>query len=409
MRATEKYLKKIPKAIIESSPQFDLSIIVTIPAFNEPELIKSLESLLSCDPINGSIEVLVNINFAEEAADSVKKFNKEIYKVVKQFAIDKSSQKFQIYILFSPNQSSKKSGAGLARKQIMDEAYRRLMLAKNELGIITGFDADSTCDKNYFVELTKLFDSNSKIPACSIRFEHDILGRKYSREIYDAVILYELYLRYFINAQKLIGTSYAFQTVGSSFAVRAKHYAMVNGMSLKKAGEDFYFLQKLMALGSFSQLNSTCVYPSSRISDRVGFGTGPAVAEIVRVGSKKVYNLESFLEIKKLFDALAIIYNGALLTELILHPLFLEYLNKMNAENIISNLRKNNKTFCSFKHAFMQWFGGLQILKVLNILKILDEFTDQDLASQVNKLNLVPKSKISKDLLLMLREYDLKQ
>ena len=406
MRATEKYLQKIPNAIIKTVPQSDLSIIVTIPAFNEPELIKSLESLLDCYSIEGSIEIIVNINFSEQVSNSVKTFNEVSYGILKQFAIDKSSQKFQIHILFSPNQDPKKAGAGLARKQIMDEAYRRLMLTGNERGIITGFDADSTCDKNYFVELKKLFDSNFKIPACSIRFEHDISGSKYSREIYDAVILYELYLRYFINAQKLIGTSYAFQTVGSSFAVRAKHYAMVNGMSLKKAGEDFYFLHKLMALGNFSQLNSTCVYPSSRISDRVGFGTGPAVAEIARVGSKKVYNLESFLEIKKLFDALEVVYNGGLFTELNLHSLFLEYLTKLNAENVIRNLRKNNKTLYSFRNAFMQWFGGLQILKVLNILRASDEFADQDLVSQVNKLNLVLESEKPKDLLLMLRLYD---
>jgi len=409
MRATEKYLEKIPQAIIKSAPRSDLSVIVTIPAFNEPELIKSLESLLSCYPINGSIEVLVNINSSELESAAVKEFNTAIYKLVKQFAKTNSSERFQIHILFSPNQDAKKAGAGLARKQLMDEAFRRLILVGNEGAIITGFDADSTCDKNYFVELKKLFESNSKMSACSIRFEHDIFGSKYLPEIYDAVALYELYLRYFINAQKLIGTRYAFQTVGSSFAVRAKHYAMVNGMSLKKAGEDFYFLQKLIALGEFSQLNTTCVYPSSRISNRVGFGTGPAVADIVKEGEKKVYNLKSFVEIKKLFDAIDVIYRGISILELDLHPQIIIYLNKLDAEKVIINLRKNNKTLLSFRNAFMQWFGGLHILKLLNILRAFDGFADQDLISQVNALNLILRSANPKELLIMFREYDLKQ
>jgi len=42
-------------------------------------------------------------------------------------------------------------------------------------------------------------------------------------------------------------------------------------MNRKQAGEDFYFIQKLMPLGGYFALNSTAIYPSPRESSRVPF------------------------------------------------------------------------------------------------------------------------------------------
>ncbi len=336
-----------------------------------------------------------------------KYFNKQCFSILEHFAEQNSTDKFKIHILFSPDQKAKIAGVGWARKQIMDEAFRRLSSVGNDKGIITGFDADSTCEENYFVELEKFFEMNRKATACSIRFEHPIEGSKYPPEIYQAIILYELHLRYFINAQKLIDAPFAYQTVGSSFAVRAEHYAQVNGMSPKKAGEDFYFLQKVIALGNFHQLNSTCVYPSSRISNRVGFGTGPSVGEISQSGQKQTYNFKSFLEIKKLYDALPNIYNNEVLIEnLDLHPLFINYLYQQKVEKTVHNLRQNNKSYVKFRNAFMQWFGGFQILKILNILRTSDTFKDEDVVSSVNQLRIIKKDNNAKNLLEKIRLYD---
>ena len=409
MRATEKYLKNNSTVLINDKPNSNLGIIVTIPAFNEAELIKSLDSLLACDKPSCAVELIVNVNFPEQSSETTKYFNKQCFSIVENFAKHNSTESFNIYILFSPNQKTKTAGVGLARKQAMDEAFRRFISIDNENGIITGFDADSVCDKNYFTEIENLFGKNIKAKACSIRFQHPLKGSKYSPEIYEAVALYELHLRYFINAQKIIRTPYAYQTVGSSFAVRAKYYAQVNGMSPKKAGEDFYFLQKVIALGGFSNLNSTCVYPSSRISNRVGFGTGPSVAEISETGEKLTYNLKSFFQIKLLFDSLLNLYNGELsFKNLPLDPLFLAYLEKQKADAIIENLKKNNKDFIKFKAAFMQWFGGFQILKILNILAHSQEFKYISVIQAVNELSIVEKSDDVFKLLHRLREFDAK-
>ena len=58
---------------------------------------------------------------------------------------------------------------------------------------------------------------------------------------------------------------------------RLSHYIKAGGMKVKKAGEDFYFLQELAKQGSLLQTAETLVHPSPRISERVPFGTGRSV------------------------------------------------------------------------------------------------------------------------------------
>jgi hypothetical protein len=100
----------------------------------------------------------------------------------------------------------------------------------------------------------------------------------HSAAVYAAIINYELHQRYYLEAVRYTGYPYAYHTVGSAFAVRAAAYCRQGGMSKRQAGEDFYFIQKVAMQGNFSECHSTTVHPSARPSDRVPFGTGPAVA-----------------------------------------------------------------------------------------------------------------------------------
>ncbi len=88
-------------------------------------------------------------------------------------------------------------------------------------------------------------------------------------------------------------------------AVRAKTYAKVGGMNRRKAGEDFYFMHKIMPQGEFSEINQTCVFPSCRVSDRVPFGTGRAQTEWLREGKVELetYSPKVFEDLKMLFSA----------------------------------------------------------------------------------------------------------
>ena len=66
---------------------------------------------------------------------------------------------------------------------------------------------------------------------------------------------------------------YSFHTIGSAFALTASAYTRQGGMNRRKAGEDFYFINKLIKGEIFGEINDTKVIPSPRISDRVPFGT----------------------------------------------------------------------------------------------------------------------------------------
>src|SRR4029434_9989987 len=106
-------------------------------------------------------------------------------------------------------------------------------------------------------------------------------------EIYKAIAAYELHLRYYLQALRTAGFPHGYHTIGSSMAVRARTYMEQGGMNRRQAGEDFYFLHKLIPLGGFTELNSTTVYPLPRPSNRVPFGTGRAVSEwLIQTGNK---------------------------------------------------------------------------------------------------------------------------
>ena len=71
-------------------------------------------------------------------------------------------------------------------------------------------------------------------------------------------------------------------------------------MKAKNGGEDFYFLQDALKIGKIIALNST-VYPSSRASERVPFGTGPKIKQIIKEKTFKGYNPLIFTELKTLY------------------------------------------------------------------------------------------------------------
>ncbi len=129
------------------------------------------------------------------------------------------------------------------------------------------------------------FYNRKERKACSIRFEHPLSGSEFPDEVYRYVTMYELHMRYFYQAVKYSGYPYAFHAIGSAIAFRASAYLKAGGMNRKQAGEDFYFIQKLIPQGGFFALNSTTVHPSPRTSDRVPFGTGAVISKLIETSS----------------------------------------------------------------------------------------------------------------------------
>ncbi len=359
------------EGIVEAIPSAFLSIIVTLPCYREDKVIQSLESLYSCHRPNGKVEVLILVNHPETVNSEEINYHLKLYNHICNWCETHQLDWLTFYPILKVL-PEKDAGVGLARKILMDEAVRRFHFLNKPNGIITGFDADCTCSNNYFVEIEKAFFSNQKLNACSIYFEHPVKGNDFSPEIYEAIILYELYLRYYVEGLRYAGYPYSFHTLGSSFAVTAETYALQGGMNKRKAGEDFYFLNKVMLLGGYGEINSTTVFPSPRTSDRVPFGTGAAVKRYISDKSegRYTYNPESFIILKQFVEEIDMLYSDINLNEFQcqIHPLLLNFLFSHNWELALDEIRKNARQLKTFNKRFFQWFDGLKVLQAIKYM-----------------------------------------
>ncbi|MEA3446733.1 MAG: glycosyltransferase [Bacteroidota bacterium] len=387
-----KYLKRhsIYHPQINESPANDLQIIVVIPCYNEPDILKTLNCLIACEMPPTPVEVLVVINSGEGDKEEIIVQNKKTENEIKAWSDFKANEKIKTFVIHKNNLSRKHAGAGLARKIGMDEAIHRFNKINKPNGIIVSFDADSLCSPNYLSEIYQQFRKRPKATACSIYFEHPVLGKEFSPEIYRAVTRYELYMRFYNQALRYTGYPYSFHTVGSCFAVRASVYAAQGGMNRKQAGEDFYFLQKVIPLGGFFEINETCVFPSPRPSDRVCFGTGSMVNSLVKSDIDfKTYPVKIFSDLLHFFSDIKQLYaqsdNAAgryilqqsnILQEFLLNNFFIENIAEINAN---SADRKN------FVKRFFRWFNAFRILKYANYA-CENEYQKESLIEVANQL-----------------------
>ena len=353
---------------LNSTPKKDLGIIIVIPCFNEPDLVRTLRSLDYCDSPECSVEVIVVLNSSETSSQGVLKQNEKSKIDFLEFVTNKRNDRIDYHLIDSPNLPKKHAGVGLARKIGMDEAVYRFHSIDHD-GIIVCFDADSLCDNNYLVSIENHFQKFPKTPGCSIHYEHPTSGKEFERLIYEGIVNYELHLRYYNQCFRFCDLPYAFHTVGSSMAVRSSAYQKQGGMNKRKAGEDFYFLHKIIALGNFTELKSTKVIPSPRVSDRVPFGTGKAIGEWIDSSEEEyyTYNFYIFIELKKFITLIPSFYEKEFNSgTLDLHPAFVEYFSSIGIEDKLEELVKNTKDFEGFKKRFFVWFDAFQVMKLVH-------------------------------------------
>ena len=394
---------------IDADPYNGLHLCVVIPCFNEQDLVSTLDSLANCEAPRSDVEVIVVINSGEHHSDEIKRRNQLTNAEFNEWRNDYKGP-FHFHLIYVPDLPKKHAGVGLARKIGMDEAVSRFHSIKHD-GIIICFDADSTCDDNFLVEIERHFDENPKTPGCSIYFEHPLSGNDFNNLIYEGIMKYELHLRYYNQSLKYSGLPYAFHTVGSSMAVRSSAYQKQGGMNRRKAGEDFYFIHKIIALGNFTELNTTRVIPSPRVSDRVPFGTGKAIGDWVTSDKKEytTYNFQTFKEIKRFVDFIPQLYQETSIQGLDVCYEFKHFLNENGLGEAIAEAKTNSTSYVSFKKRLLVWFDAFRVLKAVHYLRDT-VFPVQNIEQSVSELaeanqwSTLPKSTIV--LLTMLREIE---
>ncbi|MDY0281834.1 MAG: hypothetical protein RBR35_14885 [Salinivirgaceae bacterium] len=302
-----RYLLAQNKIFIKTLPDEQLSGLVVIPCYSEPDIFKTLDSLRACN-FTCVIEVIVVVNYPETVNDTVTQANKSIFEQLEQYSANYSTHIIQFKPIWLGAVRKKFAGAGYARKIGMDEAVYRLNAVNNGNGFIASLDGDTLVEPNYISELESVFHGDSKTRQVVVPFCHPKEGVEV--DLKRAITLYELYMRYFRLAMEHIGWPWSYHTVGSAFAVRASVYVEQGGMNKKNAGEDFYFLNKLFPLGGTEVLKNTMVYPAARLSARVPFGTGPAMKQIIESHfNYEVYTLHSILDIQYFIDQHSGLYN----------------------------------------------------------------------------------------------------
>lgn len=400
--------------LIENEPETDLEIIICIPAYNEETLTICFKALYDCELPPCKVEIIALINSPKDIPDEVVSRNLACLKEGFQWIENNQREGIRFYVLYVPDLPPKHAGVGLARKILLDEAVSRFNKIHKPRGIMGCFDADATCDKNYLTDLFSAFHNNEKINAASVYFEHPLSGIAFNETVYDGIAQYELHLRYYNQALRYTGFPYAYHTVGSAMAMRASVYCKQGGMNQRKAGEDFYLLQKIIPLGNFTEINTTRVIPSPRISDRVPFGTGASMEKFCRENSGYIltYNFLSFCQLKILFDNYEKFYKN----------------NLRNSEKIVEKLPECLKQFCmdscifekideinshcasqhTFNKRFFNWFNAFKVMKFLNFAR--EEFHESQKVTEAANLLLqslnLTSQKTTEDLLKVFRALD---
>ncbi len=390
MFANTYLLKNNRVPLIESEPNPQCNIRIVIPCYHEPELLLSLESLKKCSLPDTVVEVIILINHAENAPLEIKNFNMATKAEADCWIKENSSNKLILFAIGPVELRKKWAGVGLARKTGLDEAVLRFNHFNNTSGIVVSLDSDSLVEQNYLIEIEKHFKQNPKHVGATIKVEHLKDGLSEKQKL--GIDLYEKYLHYYKDALHFTGYPQAMITIGSAFTVTAEAYVKRGGMNRRQAGEDFYFLQNLAQLGTVGEINTTRVFPSARLSNRVPFGTGAAIQKWME-GTEdltKTYNFQAFADLKNFFDSSETLFKideTAYLNLLSGMPESIrQFLLKDNFWNEIDDLNKNCSSLKSFQTRFFQKFNAFKVLKFMNFSHE-DFYEKVDLELQCQLLN----------------------
>ena len=336
----------------ETSFQF---IHICIPAYKEENISATLHSLALCNLDSLDVTISILVNEPENADSDVSSVNQKCIKDINSFQVTSGMNISVLYEVFP----EKIAGVGLARKTLMDKASKQFLDAGIN-GLILALDADTIVLPNYLQEVSSYF-AKSKYSAASIFYEHPLDCKE--------IIEYEYHLRYYNSMQYQAGFPFAYHTVGSAMVCSAKAYIDKGGMNKRKAGEDFYFMQKFIKDQVCGNITKTTVIPSSRESDRVPFGTGRAVLKYEdETYTATTYNPATF---ELLADLNKIVTDGYGISQSAWtkDSRLAEFLENIDFQKNINICSKNTKDKASFLKRYFQFFDAFKLMKCLHFMR----------------------------------------
>ena len=404
----DKYLTKfdLPKwKVVQRNEHEKFSNVIVIPAISEFEnIIRLTDSILlnNLDKINKTLALFV-INNKKNDSSEIKTNNFHSIQYLNKL-INKSNENLKFGFIDSSTEGNeppeKDAGAGLARKIGMDSALTLFDYQIKTQKIIISLDADCLITQNYIQEIQQSF-INEKINTAVINFEHQLSENSIQNL---GILNYEIFLRHYILGLKYANSAFAFHTIGSAFAVDPEIYVKVGGMNKRKGGEDFYFLQKAGKISDVKKIENAKVFPSSRISWRVPFGTGPRIKRFLenQVNEYFVYSTRSFFILKKWNEILnesknicknvgkdkklieEITFDMLLKSKSIHHELY-NFLISQNFINNWQNILQNSSSEKQLSQNIKNWMDGFRTLKLIHHLRD-SAYPNEKMFESVNEL-----------------------
>ena len=286
--------------------------------------------------------------------------------------------------------TGKQRGVGWARKVLFDAICDE----HDDNELIVSLDADTTFADNYLEALLDFYNSKSiaeiaKSSALAVPYYHPLTGEE---SIDRAMLRYDIYMRHYLAEMQWVSDElaseyssdssspafrafpYAFTALGSAMVFTLGAYRRVGGITPLQGGEDFYLMQKFAKTGLVltphnirpwtgePTLRGNTVFPSSRPSLRVPFGTGPAIAKGLAVmdGSYPLYPHEGFAAVLDTYRAFPRLYDKDEET-----PMSAFLREQLKSSDLWGPLRCNFKSLPLFVHACAERVDGLRILQFL--------------------------------------------
>jgi len=392
----EKYLTKqnLSDWKIEFTGDRLFNNIIVIPATDEYNNIKNLFLSLSLnDPkiISDTLIVVVVNNKVSENKNIILE-NQNTLTYLRNEA--NSENDFLNLGIVDASSSGKwlphnNGGVGFARKIGLDLALRYFDYSADQKNILILLDADCTVSNNYLHAIIENF-SKKNIQAGVINYEH-LLTNNINQNA--AIINYEIFLRYYVLGLSYANSAFAYHSIGSTIICDVVSYVKVGGMNKKKAGEDFYFLEKLAKINRIASIQEATVYPSARISERVPFGTGPRVKRFLNSSQNSylLYSPQTFVILKQWLiefgkSSSTESWISRILHEAkcINHELF-DFLISQNFAKDWENILNNSKSEDQVKKQKIIWMDGFKTMKLIHYLRD-KSFPNINMFSALNEL-----------------------
>lgn len=333
-------------------------IHIALPVLNESKNLPALIDCLKAQSLQDFKLVICVNNYEEWWSESIKK--KQCVDNQKSIRFLNSIEDLSIQIIDRSSKGKgwlkKKGGVGHARRVAMDVIVK---YAKDS-DLIVSIDADTYYPPDYLASIQQFFLENSKMIGLAIPYYHRLDGDETDR----LILRYEIYMRYYALNMLRIKNPYAFTALGSAMIFPVWAYKKVGGLTPVLSGEDFYFLQKLVKNGKLGIWTETAAYPSPRFSDRVLFGTGPALIKGDRGDwdSYPIYHVDLFEQVEETFGLFPALYEKNIPTPM---DKFLQM--QFNSSDIWTALRDNYKDINNFIKACVNKVDGLRILQFLRL------------------------------------------